>query len=111
VSIVAALDGKPVVPVAPVAAVVPVMALESCEENDIDAPAVPLELVLAAVLADGVNAVDRLESSELIMATRAVISEMLIFYSGSSTPEAANLNREGRTEVRPSPTVPSMDRI
>ena len=93
--------------------VVPVIALESCEENDIDAPAVPGELVvvLAAVLADGVNAVARLESSELIIATRAVTSEMLIFSFRSSTPEAPNLNREGRTEVRPSPTVPSMDRI
>jgi hypothetical protein len=58
------------------------MAFESCEENDIDAPVDPAELVvLAAVLADGVNAVDRLESSELIIATRAVTSEMLIFSS------------------------------
>jgi hypothetical protein len=56
------------------------MALESWEENDIDAPVDPLELVvLAAVLAGGVNAVARLESSELISATRVVTSEMLIF--------------------------------
>jgi hypothetical protein len=56
------------------------MALESWEEKDIDAPVDPPELVvLAAVVAGGVNAVARWESSELIMATRAVTSEMLIF--------------------------------
>jgi hypothetical protein len=74
------LAGRLPVAVAAVVAVVPVIALESCEENDIDAPAAPLELVLAAGLTEGVNAVDRLESSELIIATRAVISEMLIVY-------------------------------
>ncbi len=66
----------------PVVAVVPVMALESCEENDIDAPVDPAELVVLAVeVVGGVNAVARLESSELISATRAVTSEMLIFSS------------------------------
>jgi hypothetical protein len=61
---------------------VPVMALDSCEENDIDAPAVPVELVvLAAVLVGGVNAVANLENSELISATRDVTSEMVIFCS------------------------------
>jgi hypothetical protein len=70
-------------PEVPVAAVLPVMALESWEENDIDAPVVPLEpAVLAVLLAGGVNAVARLESSVLISATRAVTSEMLIFYLG-----------------------------
>src|SRR6185312_627632 len=77
VSIVPAFAGR--LPV-PGTAVVPLIALDSCEENDIDAPVVPVELlVLAAVWADGVNAVDRLESSVLISATRAVTSEMLIF--------------------------------
>ena len=69
-------------PVAAVA-VLPVIALDSCEENDIEAPVDPLapvELVLLVVVlaVDGSNAVVRLESSELIMATRAVMSEMLI---------------------------------
>jgi hypothetical protein len=74
------LAGRPEVPVVAVVAVVPVIALESWEENDIDAPAVPVELVvLAAVLVGGVNAVAKLESSELISATRAVTSEMVIF--------------------------------
>ena len=47
--------GRPVAPVAawrpqlaPVAALVPVRALESCEENDSDAPVDPLEVVVAA---------------------------------------------------------------
>src|SRR6185312_2775657 len=82
VSIVPAWAGRLALP-APAAAVVPVRAPASCEENDIDAPIAPEEddvpVVLAVVLADGVNAVDRLESSELIIATRAVTSEMLIF--------------------------------
>ena len=64
-------------------AALPVIALDSCEENDIEAPVDPLapvELVLLVVVlaVDGSNAVVRLESSELIMATRAVMSEMLI---------------------------------
>ena len=60
-------------------AAVPVMALDSCEENDIDAPVDPPEpVVLAAAWVGGVNAVARLESSELISATRVVTSEMLI---------------------------------
>ena len=60
------------------------MAFDSCEENDIDAPVdpvVPVELALlvAVLAADGSKAVARLESSVLIIATRAVTSEMLIF--------------------------------
>jgi hypothetical protein len=80
VSIVPAWAGR--LPVALVA-VLPVMALDSCEENDIDAPVDPVELVLLLVLvvACGVKAVARLESSVLIVATRAVTSEMLIFSS------------------------------
>jgi hypothetical protein len=46
----------------------------------------PEVLVLDVVGADGVNAVDRLESSELIIATRAVMSEMLIFFSDHRPP-------------------------
>jgi hypothetical protein len=78
-----ALDGRLPVAVVPVVAVLPVMALDSCEENDIDAPGEPVEaVVLVAVLVGGVNAVARLASWELIIATRAVTSEMLIVSFG-----------------------------
>jgi hypothetical protein len=115
-----ALAGRPavpvvgVVPVMPVVEVVPVIALDSCEENDIDAPVEPVvELVAAvAVFAWGVNAVARLESSVLICATRAVTSVMLIVSLEVIDASAQELKREEASpKARLPSTVPSMDRI
>src|SRR6201996_4786912 len=61
-----------------VAAVVPVSALERLDEKDIDAPVLPPaddDDVVDVAAACGVKAVARLESWELICATRAVTSE------------------------------------
>jgi hypothetical protein len=103
--------GKPALPVVEV---VPVIALESWEENDIEAPVVdPLEAVVgAAVVVGGVNAADRLESSELIWANRAVTSVMLIVLWEVIDAPARELKRgEASPKARLPSTVPSMDRI